>query len=147
MKLHVYKAQKSNKRNGSHAEDPANHYQVPKSTQSVSSGSDEGSTQIIDLSNPPFSPEHYELGPCFTQDSGSDNHIYENTEFNHSMDPKDHVPYNPHIYQNLEFEGPRKQEPEQEKEQEDEYINPEEFVKEEGAIRANGLPPSSKQGI
>ena len=112
-------------------DDSPQHYQVPKSTST--SGSDETPAHAIDPNDPPFSPDHYEMGPCFSEDKHP---IYENTEFDSQSTKATKDEDVSHIYQNMEFEeknaklaaGKRGK---QQQSEDEEYINPEEFVRDE----------------
>lgn len=122
----------------------AAYYKVPRKTHSSSSGSDDDRPHLNGIRE--LSPDHYELGP---PESG-DGHIYENTDFDHPMDPSEGVQHEV-VYQNTSFDeqkpasqsgklplkkfgSPLLKRPLQQtkgaspnKDMDNEYINPEEF--------------------
>lgn len=109
-------------------EDPTAHYQIPRNNSSAS-GSDEPSGHGIDLNNPPFSPNHYELGPSYTEE----NSIYENTSFDDKGVEDTMTPTTDNsFYQNVDFQDQKISKPAPEDE---EYINPEEFIIDEATIK------------
>ena len=139
--LKLHKAPKNSNKQQRHEpsfENHAQHYQVPRNNSSVSSGSDENPSQSIDLNNPPFSPDHYEIGPCFNDDNNI-HPIYENTEFEQQDESPNNI--SSHLYQNMEFnDEPNSTHAAKQKRDpvgEDEYINPDEFVRDENTMNAS----------
>lgn len=80
----------------------AAYYKVPRPSHSSSSGSDEERPLQINgvYSSRAFSPDHYELGPSDSEE----NPIYENTDFDHPIDPSEGIQHSP-VYQNMSFDG------------------------------------------
>ena len=123
----------------------AAYYQVPRQTHSSSSGSDEDRPRVNGIHRN-LSPDHYELGPSDNEDAP----IYENTDFDHPMDPSEGI-HHRNVYQNMSFDetkhqnqtgqpkrlplkkfwspqNPRKpQNKPPSKDPDNEYINPKEF--------------------
>lgn len=140
--MNIYKSPKHTKQwsnSSTTNEEPTPHYQVPR-TNSSNSGSDENSAHIIDLSNPPFSPNHYELGPTYIEGSSS---IYENTTFDESgTETKAGTETNAQpFYQNMDFKDRKSSKSTSKAPDDEEYINPEEFIIDEAVIRASVSGP------
>ena len=159
MGENIYKVPKGNKKTGSKTGDTSDlmstHYKVPKSYHSTSSGSDDENPSRNNLTDPPFSPDHYEMGPYFESENGSTIHpIYQNANFDHPMSPTDGVTHQSHIYQNVDYDGPSQQQNGKEKltkklnYKDDEYVNPEEFENGKEVLnvgkKQNGLPTNFK---
>ena len=150
MKSRIYKTPKTTRQRINEEntfEDSSQHYQVPKNNN-TSSGSDEATPQTFDSNNPPFSPDHYEMGPYFSEDKSSGHPIYENTDFDTTPSSGANTS---NVYQNMDFDEQdkrtkgKKQSPATEDE---EYINPEEFARDESTRTTNPTPSSTaKQGI
>ena len=85
------------------------------------------------------------MGPCFSEDSANTHPIYENTDFDHPPNTKNDSPS--HVYQNMDFDELEKSKKSRKckQDEDEEYINPEEFVREDGkGVKSASI--SSKQG-
>lgn len=127
-----------NSRSPSYSPEETSHYKIPRPLGHTVASINEEEKAPPTNGSKPLSPEHYEVGPCFTNSDP----IYENTEFDDTSAQKETILYRP-IYQNMEFEGSEQQQQstaaarKQEKagadqkmkelDLDDDYINPEEF--------------------
>ena len=123
-----------------------NHYKVPKPIPGKKGNAAESAEKVA---SPPFSPDHYEVAPCFNnEDAPGKNPIYENAEFDSSLETSQSGLWRP-VYENMSYNGHHNSLPVTsalDDDPDNEYINPEEFTGElSPPIKRNSSGETSNQ--
>ena len=105
-----------------------NHYKVPKPVAGKKGTAIES---VEKAASPPFSPDHYEVAPCFnSKDTPGKTPIYENTEFDSSLEASQGGLCRL-VYENMSYNGHHNSSTAisaQDNDPDNEYVNPEEFT-------------------